>query len=322
MEFDKSQVIPELPPGVKTAVTVGTFDGVHEGHLAILEQLHQAAASRQLRSMVITFDPHPRQVLQPESEIRLLTPTRAKLRLLAETGVDYTAVLAFSRELGQVSAERFVIDYLIGRFNMNCLVMGYDHAFGRDRAGGEQVLARLSEEYGFDLIKVPPVLRQGAPVSSSRIRRALAEGDMPQAASLLGRLYTIGGTVVIGAGRGRQLGHPTANIRCCEGGREVIPHGIYAAAVDLDGVMMPGALHYGPRPTFDEQDSTMELNLFDYQGDLYGRELEVAVVQRIRPIINFPDAGELTRQMDEDDKKIRTVLERLGPELNSTGHAV
>jgi riboflavin kinase / FMN adenylyltransferase len=319
MALDKSQVIPELPSGVKTAVTVGTFDGVHEGHLAILEQLHQAADSRGLRSMVITFDPHPRHVLQPDSDIRLLTATRAKLRLLAETGIDYTAVLAFSREFSQVSAERFVIDYLIGRFNMNCLVMGYDHAFGKDRAGGEGVLAELSKVYAFDLIKVPPVIRQDAPVSSTRIRRALAQGDMQQAAGLLGRLYTIGGTVVTGAGRGRKLGHPTANIRSSERGREVIPHGIYAAAVDLDGVMMPGALHYGPRPTFDEQDSTMELNLFDYQGDLYGRELEVAVVEKIRPILSFSGAEELTQQMDEDDKTIKSAFERLGPGFNSTG---
>ncbi len=322
MSLDRSKVIPELPSGVKTAVTVGTFDGVHGGHLAILKQLRQAAASRDLRSMVISFDPHPRQVLQPESDIRLLTATRAKLRLLAETGIDFTAVLAFSREFSQVSAERFVIDYLIGRFNMNCLVMGYDHAFGKDRAGGEKVLAELSRIYKFDLIKVPPVIRDGAPVSSSRIRRALAQGDMPQAASLLGRFYTIGGKVVSGAGRGKQLGHPTANIRSSERGKEVIPHGIYAAAVDLDGVMMPGALHFGPRPTFGEQESTLELNLFDYQGDLYGRELEVAVVEWIRPILSFAGAEELIRQMDEDDRKIKKVFERLGPELKPSGGAV
>ncbi len=322
MSLARSQVIPELPPGVKTAVTVGTFDGVHAGHLAILEQLRQAATSRDLRSMVITFDPHPRQLLQPESDIRLLTATRAKLRLLAETGIEYTAVLAFSREFSRVSAERFVIDYLIGRFNMNCLVVGYDHAFGRGRVGGEKVLAQLSRAYDFDLIEVPPVIREGAPVSSSRIRRALSEGAMGQAARLLGRFYTIGGKVVAGAGRGKVLGHPTANIRPCELGKEVIPHGIYAAAVDLDGVMMPGALHYGPRPTFDEQKSTLELNLFDYNGDLYGRELDVAVIERIRPILSFAGAQELVSQMDEDDRMIKKILKRLGPELKPAGHAV
>ena len=149
MLSDRSQVIPELPAGVKTAVTVGTFDGVHEGHRVILDQLRGAATERDLRSMVITFDPHPRQVLQPESDIRLLTATRTKLRLLAEAGIDYTAVLAFSRAFSQVSAERFVIDYLIGRFNMNCLVMGYDHAFGKDRAGGRKSTGRVIQGLRF-----------------------------------------------------------------------------------------------------------------------------------------------------------------------------
>ena len=137
---------------------------------------------------------------------------------------------------------------------------------------------------------------------------------MQRAASLLGRFYTIGGRVEQGAGRGRQLGHPTANIRSTEKGREVIPHGIYAAAVDLDGVMMPGALHFGPRPTFGEHEATLELNLFDYQGDLYGRELEVAIIEWVRPILNFPDSGELIKQMDKDDKEIKSVFEQLGPE--------
>ena len=311
-----------MPDGVKTAVTVGTFDGVHRGHLAILEQLCTAAAERDLRAMVITFDPHPRQVLQPESDIRLLTSTAVKLKLLAEAGIDFTAVLAFSREFSRVSAERFVIDYLIGRFNMGCLVMGHDHAFGKDRAGGEKVLTGLSKVYDFDLIKVPPVISDSRPVSSSWVRKAIEDGHMQQAAGLLNRFFTISGKVVRGAGRGKGLGHPTANLRPLEPGKELFPHGIYAAAVDLGGKMMPGALHFGPRPTFGEEESTLELNLFDFHGDLYGRTLEVAIVERIRPIMDFSSAEELVRQMDRDDEDIRKVFERIGPQVNPVSHAV
>lgn len=319
MTEERAHVIPELPEDIKTAVTVGTFDGVHRGHLAILDQLRQAASERGMRSMVITFDPHPRQVLQPDSQITLLTPTRQKLELLDKAGVDYSAVLAFSREFSQIPADRFVIDYLIGRFQMGCLVMGYDHAFGKDRSGGEKVLAELSKVYDFDLIKVPPVIEDERPVSSSWVRKSLEEGHLRQAAGLLGRWYTITGQVVEGAGRGKELGHPTANIRCEQPGGEVIPHGIYAAAVELDGELMPGALHFGPRPTYGEDEPTLELNLFDFRGDLYGRTLDVAVIERIRPVMNFSGEDELIAKMDEDDRKIKEIFAELTGGSGSLG---
>ncbi|MFH1069585.1 MAG: riboflavin biosynthesis protein RibF [Candidatus Glassbacteria bacterium] len=308
----KDRVSPVLGEKVSTAVTVGTFDGLHKGHLSILEELRKAAGKRGLSSMVITFDPHPRQVLQPEARIRLLSSTEAKIKLCAELGIDYVTVLEFNRELSQVTAERFVIDYLIGRYNMKCLVMGYDHAFGRDRQGGEKVLRELVKVYDYDLIKVPPVIIDGRPISSSWVRSRLEDGDLKTVARLLGRFYSFSGTVVAGAGRGKKLGHPTANLEPVEaGGLELFPDGIYAAAVDLEGEMLPGALHHGPRPTFDETESTLELNLFDYSGNLYGRTLEVFVIERIRPILRFDSADALTRQMDADDEEVRRVFEKM-----------
>ncbi|HLA41400.1 MAG TPA: bifunctional riboflavin kinase/FMN adenylyltransferase, partial [Candidatus Glassbacteria bacterium] len=261
--------------------------------------------------MVITFDPHPRQVLQPGADITLLSSTAAKIRLFAELGIEYVTVLEFSRELSQVTADRFVIDYLIGRYNMKCLVMGYDHAFGKDRQGGEKVLQELAGIYDYGLIKVPPVIIDGRPVSSSWVRSALEDGDLKTVARLLGSYFSFSGTVVTGAGRGKKLGHPTANLEPVEPGRELFPEGIYAAAVDLDGRMLPGALHHGPRPTFDETENTIELNLFDYTGDLYGKMLEVFVIERIRPILRFDSEEELTRQMDADDEVVRKLFAKM-----------
>ena len=311
MDVIKEITLGKLPENQFTAVTVGTFDGVHKGHLRILDQLRRTAVEKGLRSLVVTFDPHPRHVLQPEVEFGLLTSTQTKVRLLAELGLDFTVVLHFDRELSQVPPERFVTDYLVERFRMKALVVGYDHAFGKDRAGGEKVLAELSESCGFSLTRVPPVMQDGQPISSSRVRRALEAGDMKAAAELLGRFYTFTGRVIRGAGRGRKLGHPTANLEPVFEKKQLFPDGIYAAMINLDGEMVQGALHHGPRPTFAEKVPTMEMNLFDFDGDLYGRVLEVFVVERIRPVLKFDTPGALIRQMDQDDLAVKDVFAAL-----------
>lgn len=322
MEVIRDTAAGVMPGGLNTAVTVGTFDGLHKGHLKILDQLRMTARENGLRSLVVTFEPHPRYVLQPEVEFGLLTSTRTKVNLLAELGIDFTVVLRFDRTLSRVPPDRFVVDYLLDRYRMKALVVGYDHAFGKDRAGGERVLAELSGSRGFSLTRVPPVLRDGQPVSSSRIRRALDAGDMQEAAALLGRFYSFTGKVVRGAGRGRGLGHPTANLAPLFERKQLFPDGIYAAMLNLDGEMVRGAMHYGPRPTFGENSPTMEINLFDFEGDLYGKVLEVSVVERIRPVLKFDTAGELAAQMDRDDLAVRKVFSTLRQPAGCLGRAV
>ena len=300
-----------LLAGTHTAVTVGTFDGVHRGHLSILEKLLDVARQLNLKSVVVTFDPHPRQFLQPESGMKLLSSLEAKLRLMTELGINHVVVLKFDRALSQISPVRFVEDYLISRYGMHALVIGYDHAFGKDRIGGEKVLRELSSVFNYSLIQVPPVVLDGKPVSSSWVRSVIEQGDMGQAAKLLGRYYSFTGRVVPGAGRGKRLGHPTANLEPVFEDKQLFPEGVYAATVDLHGKLMPGALHHGPRPTFDELASTLELNLFDFSGDLYDRTLEVSIIERIRPIMRFKNAGELVKQMDGDDREVRKLFERI-----------
>jgi riboflavin kinase/FMN adenylyltransferase len=308
---DKSTAGSSLLAGTHTAVTVGTFDGVHRGHLGILKELLDVARQRNLKSMVVTFDPHPRRILQHNHGMKLLSSPEAKVRLMAELGIDYVVVLKFDLALSQLSPERFVQDYLISRYGMRALVIGYDHALGKERTGREKVLNELSSVFNYSLIQVPPVILDGKPVSSSWVRAAIEQGDMGQAAKLLGRYYSFTGRVIPGAGRGKRLGHPTANLELVFEDKQLFPEGIYAATVDLDGRLMPGALHHGPRPTFDELAPTLELNLFDFSGDLYERTLEVSIIERIRPIMRFKSAGELVKQMDRDDREVKRVFEKI-----------
>ena len=310
MEITGSPLIA-LPEGVRTAVTVGTFDGLHLGHLRILEKLLEVAQRRGLRSLVVTFDPHPRHILQPRKKLKLLTTMGKKLSLLAEIGVEYVALVKFTRAMSQLEPTRFVLDYLLERFRMTALVMGHDHAFGRNRFGDQKLVSDLSSSHGFSLYKVPPVIVDGQPVSSSRVRRVLEKGNMPAAGRLLGRYYSFNGRVVVGAGRGAQLGHPTANLMPTSSDEQLFPDGIYAAAVDLNGRTLPGVLHHGPRPTFNDDSKTLEINLFDFSGDLYERTLEVFVLERIRPIADFDTPQALVRQMDLDDSAVKKVFEKI-----------
>lgn len=313
-----------MPPGAGTAVTVGTFDGLHLGHLRILEELMEQARCRSLRSLLVTFDPHPRQVLRSsqDGDLPLLSSPGKKLGMLAELGIEYVARVEFDLALSRMDPARFVIDYLLGRFRMEALVMGYDHGFGRDRSGGWELLGELASTRGFSLTRVPPVIVDEAPVSSSRIRSAVERGDMPAAGGMLGRCYSFYGRVVEGSGRGQGLGHPTANLVTEGTAGQFFPDGVYAAAVDFQGKMLPGVLHHGPRPTFGDAARTLEINLFDFSGDLYGCCLEVFLLELIRPIINFDSPRALVRQMDLDDVAARKVFKKVSNPASVLGRAV
>ncbi|HEX6588018.1 MAG TPA: bifunctional riboflavin kinase/FAD synthetase [Longimicrobiales bacterium] len=294
--------------GHGSVVTVGTFDGVHRGHWRVLQQVRERAAALGGPGVLVTFDPHPLRIVRPESAPPLLTTPVEKTEILAESGLTYAVFVAFTREVQQLSPEEFVHRVLVERLRVAELVIGYDHGFGRGRSGDVDTLRRIGEDVGFAVHVVPPVEADGAPISSSRIRAAVQEGDMRAAAAGLGRPYSLRGVVVRGDGRGRGLGFPTANIHVPEGDKLLPRPGIYAARGILRSGPVGGVLHLGPRPTFPGAPPTIELHLFDFDADLYGEPVRVDFIDRIRDIQPFGSVGELVAAMEADAQAARVRL--------------
>ncbi len=299
---------PGLPADRGTVVTVGTFDGVHRGHWEVLQEIRQRADRGGLRSVLVTFDPHPLRIVRPEHAPEVLTTPLEKKEILAESGLDYAVFLSFSETLSRYEPERFVKEILVDRLRVSELVVGYDHGFGRGRSGGPDALRAMGERYDFLVDVVEPVASLGEPVSSSRIRRLLAAKAIGEAAACLGRPYSIRGVVVRGEGRGRELGFPTANLRLAGGDKLVPPEGIYAVHGVLRRGSYAGALHLGPRPTFRGSPPSVEIHLIDFDGDIYGEEVRVDFVEYLRPIEPFANVEALVRQIRDDVDRAREVV--------------
>lgn len=300
-----------LPPDVAgTVVTVGTFDGVHLGHWAVLEEIGRRARGRGLDSVLITFDRHPLTVVRPEAAPSLLTTPDEKKAILAQTDLDYVAFLPFTRNLSLYEPEEFVQLVLIDRFRVSELVIGYDHGFGRSRSGDIDVLRTLGQRLGFDVDVVEAVEDGHSAVSSSSIRRLLADGDVAAAAQGLGRPYSFRGPVVHGMGRGRKLGFPTANIRPPPGNKLLPASGIYAVRASLHSQILNGLLHLGPRPTFAGSPPSIELYLLDFDDDIYGELVRIEFLTRLRNVLPFRSAEELIRQMQADRDAAREYFAR------------
>lgn len=288
----------------ETVVTVGTFDGVHRGHQKVLARLVERALERQQPSVVITFDQHPLRIVRPEHAPHVLTTEQEKQQILATYDVDNIHFLPFTKELSEYAPERFVREILIGQFGMGHLVIGYDHGFGKGRTGDVDTLRRIGSELGFGVDVVDPFDVDGVPVSSSGIRALLLEGKIEQAAAALGRPYPIRGLVVRGAGRGRELGMPTANLELNDPHKLLPLEGIYAVTVG----QLQGVMHLGPRPTFEGAAPTIEVHLFDFDGDIYFHTITAEVHARIRGIERFETEEALAAAMQEDGRKARAVL--------------
>ena len=306
---------PPLSVGAQGAVvTVGTFVGVHLGHREVLAEIVRRARAADRRSVLVTFEPHPLRVIRPDDAPPLLTSLAEKQALIAESGVDVLYLLEFTPTLQAYPARRFVTEILLERVGMRELVMGYDHGFGRGRDGSVETLRELGSELGFGVDVVDAVVVGDEPVSSTRVRASLAEGEVVGAARLLGRPYSLQGVVERGERRGRLLGFPTANVRV-DGAEKMLPReGIYAARGGVAGERLPGLLHLGPRPTFPGASSTVELHLLDWSGDLYGQELRVDLCARLRDVVAYPSADELVAQMHRDAEAGRALLSGGGAE--------
>lgn len=305
---------PELPRGLPvdpngTVITVGTFDGVHRGHWAVLQEIRLRAKETGRRSVLVTFHPHPLKIVRPDHAPPLLTTPAEKKEILAETGLDYAVFLSFTHVLAEYSPRRFVKEILMDRLGVQELVIGYDHGFGKGRSGDVLTLQDIGRDLMFTVDVVSPILAGQAPVSSSRIRKALLNGNVEEARVGLGRPYCIRGMVVRGEGRGHSLGFPTANLWVPANGKLIPPAGVYAVRAGLKRGVFGGALHIGPRPTFTGSPPTIELHLLNFEGDLYGEEIRVEFIRYLRDVRPFASATALVSQLRADVDAAGRALE-------------
>lgn len=299
-----------LPPTVeRTIVTVGTFDGVHLGHIDVIRRLVDRAREIGVPSLLLSFDPHPLEVVNPSAAPLLLTTTEEKLEVVAETGVDYFAIMPFTHDLASYGAEDFVELILRRRFRMHELLIGHDHGFGHRRAGNVNVLKELGARDGFAVDVVEAVSSpDGQQVSSTSIRRAVAGGDLERASNGLGRRYSVSGTVVAGNSRGRTLGFATINLSAPSPRKLLPPEGVYAVMVQTPAGQFGGMMNLGPRPTFGDNERSIEAHLFDVTGDFYGNRVRIDFVSFLRDTRKFASAEELIAQLETDRENALIVL--------------
>jgi riboflavin kinase/FMN adenylyltransferase len=286
---------PDARPG---AVALGAFDGIHLGHRAILGRAVTLARERGLEALACTFDPHPLEVLQPDRAPLPITTLADRLELIAETGIDTAVVVAFTRAIAALEPEAFVRDALAGTLRAREIVVGFNHRFGRGARGDARLLETLGPSLGFRTHVVAPLEVDGVPVSSSEIRAALGRGDLERAARLLGRPYALGGEVVHGAGRGRTLGFPTANVRMDL--RLPLAPGVYACRARVGPAEYRAVVNAGVRPTFGETELAVEAHLLDFSGDLYGQRIHLTFLRRLREERRFPSVEALREQIAAD----------------------
>lgn len=300
-----------LPSHRGSIVTVGTFDGVHLGHRFVLDHLAQRAAAAGLASVLVTFDPHPLDVVRPGAAPLLLTTPEERSEVLATTAVDYVVVLPFTAAIARLSAEEFVDRVLLPRLGMRELLLGHDHRFGRGREGDPETLQQIGAARGFAVDVVDVYAGpEGRPVSSSSIRAAVSAGDLAGAAAGLGRRYAVAGRVVSGARRGRLLGFPTINI--VPPRRKLLPaHGVYSVVVETPLGRFGGMLNLGAKPTFDDPAVTLEAHLFDADADLYDAPVRLEFLSRLRDVRRFDSPDALVAQLREDEAQARRTVRAL-----------
>ena len=292
--------------GRETAVTFGVFDGIHLGHQAVINTLLKHAAHDNLASVLVGFYPHPLAFLAPERCPPLLTPLPKRVEILQQFGVDEIVMLSFDAQIASMSPEAFVERVLLEKCRAKHVVVGYACQFGKNRAGNAERLVELSKGYAFDVSVVPPTEIDGAPVHSTRIREALAQGDLRQSAQLLGRPYSLIGTVVHGDGRGREIGFPTANIEIQQ--QVYPPNGVYAIRAKLEERWLDGVLNIGMRPTFNGVNIQVEGHFFNFDEIIYGKLVEIFLVKKIRSERKFPNIEFLIQQIQRDIAAAAEIL--------------
>lgn len=292
-------------------VTIGTFDGVHIGHQKVIARLKEFAQEHGGESVIFTFYPHPRLVTRPEeSDLRLLSTLEEKKKLFAKSGIDHLIIFPFTKSFADLRYSEFVKQILIEKMKLHCLVVGYDHRFGKNREGSYEYLKECASQYGFKIEKLEALLIDEANVSSTRIRKDLQEGEIEKANRYLGYSYTLHGTVVEGERVGRKLGFPTANIEASDPHKLIPGYGVYAVEVMLDNKKYQGMLNIGTRPTFNKNadNRSIEVHIFDFEGDIYKKEITLIFIGKIREEQKFNGIEALTEQLKKDKVAAQEIL--------------
>ncbi len=300
--------LSRVAPGGDTALTIGVFDGVHRGHRYLVAQLIERAAARGLASGVITLHPHPVLVLHPETPVAYLGSLEERVELLRATGVGFVAPLTFSSELAQLAPGDFMA-IVADELHPRLLLLGPDFALGRRREGTPAFLADLGQKLGYEVEALPPLQENGEVISSTAVRNSLAAGDMETVAALLGRPFSLRGPVVHGAERGKSLGFPTANI-AVSADLALPPFGVYVTRAHLGEGLYPSVTNIGFRPTFETKDRAVEVHVLDFEGEVYGRELRIEVLHRLREERRFSGPDELAHQIRRDVEEARQLFRR------------
>lgn len=293
---------------IQTAVTIGTFDGVHIGHSRILERLINSAKSAGLKSTVLTFFPHPRMVLQKDTEIKLLNTLEEKTAIMEKLGLDYLIVHPFTKEFSRLSATEFVRDILVNSLKTKRIIIGYDHRFGRNRNANIQDLVSFGNTLDFEVEEIPAQEIDDVSVSSTKIRNALLEGDITTANNYLNYKYMLTGTIVKGKGLGKQFGFPTANLQIAESYKLIPKNGVYVVQSNLDGHDYYGMMNIGYNPTVSGKNKSIEVNFFEFEGNLYDKKIQVNLLHRIRDEHKFDSVQELQNQLKKDKETSLTLI--------------
>lgn len=295
-------------------VTIGTFDGLHKGHQLILDRLKALADERNGETVVFTFNPHPRVITSPnESSLRLLTTKEEKTRLFEKYGIDHLIIYPFSKEFAAMEYAEFVRKILVEQIGTKCLVIGYDHKFGKDRQGGFEYLQQCGEKYNFSVVRMEALAVNHDNISSTKIRAALQAGDIRKANHYFGHEFTLHGTVVGGKQLGRKLGFPTANIEASDKHKIIPGYGVYAVIVEIENKKHLGMLNIGTRPTFNKNadNRSIEVNIFDFSDDIYGKKITLSFIDKIRDEQKFPGVDALVEQLRKDRQAAIEILKRV-----------
>lgn len=302
----------EIKNNKNAVVTVGSFDGLHLGHIKILNKVNELAKVSGGSSTVVTFEPHPRFVLSHNYDMKILTSLDEKKEIFEKEGIDNLMVINFTKEFSHLTSDEFIKKFIVQKIGASHMVIGHDHKFGKDRLGDEQKLRDVGRNYNFDVTAVAPENLNDEIISSTKVRRALVEGDVEKACRLLGRKYLISGEIVLGAQRGRVLGFPTANTKLFEDKKAIPANGVYVVDCFLDDKKYYGIMNIGYRPTFENKhELVLETHILNFSGDIYGKTLKIEFIKRLRDEKKFESRDALIHQIEYDKNVAQRIINSL-----------